>query len=67
MAHDGIPVNVIDVPEVEATAVPDVITLLAIELITAPVIVGLVSVGDVCNTGLPAPVGLTSCVAPTVC
>jgi hypothetical protein len=32
------------VPLVDATAVPAVITLLPIELITAPVIVGLVSV-----------------------
>ena len=40
-------VKSIYVPEVEATAVPDVITLEAIELTTAPVIVGLVSVGVV--------------------
>ena len=33
------------VPLVDATAVPEVITLDAIELTTAPVIVGLVNVG----------------------
>jgi hypothetical protein len=32
------------VPDVDATAVPDVITLEAIELTNAPVIVGLVNV-----------------------
>jgi len=42
--HEGILVKSILVPDVEATAVPDVITLDAIELTTAPVIVGLVSV-----------------------
>ena len=45
--HDGMPVKSIDVPDVDATAVPDVITLEAIELTTAPVIVGLVRVGVV--------------------
>ena len=44
------------VPLVDATAVPDVITLDAIELTTAPVIVGLVNVGLVPNTTAPEPV-----------
>jgi hypothetical protein len=45
--HDGIDVKSIEVPLVEATAVPDVITLEAIELTTAPDMVGLVKVGVV--------------------
>ena len=45
----GIPVKSILVPLVLATDVPLVITLLAIEDIEAPVIVGLVSVGVPAN------------------
>jgi hypothetical protein len=50
------------VPDVDATEVPDVITLEAIELMDAPVIVGLVSVlfVSVCVSVVPttAPAGL---------
>ena len=46
------------VPLVDATAVPEVITLDAIELTTAPVIVGLVSVlfVNVCVASVPTSV-----------
>lgn len=42
--HDGMPVKSMDVPLVLACAVPEVITLLAIAVITAPFSVLLVSV-----------------------
>jgi hypothetical protein len=42
--HEGMDVNVMLVPLVDATDVPEVMTLLAIEDTTAPVIVGLVNV-----------------------
>ena len=52
----GILLNVKDVPLVVACAVPLVITLLAIEVTTAPDIVGLDIVGLVCKTTAPDPV-----------
>jgi hypothetical protein len=47
LTQEGIEVKSIDVPLVVATAVPEVITLEAIELTTAPDMVGLVKVGVV--------------------
>ena len=56
--HDGTPVNCTEVPET-ATAVPDVITLDAIELRTAPEIDG-----EVPNTFAPEPVEVVTPVPP---
>jgi hypothetical protein len=68
--HDGIAAvvggpNVMLVPLVDACGDPKVITLLAIDDITAPemvglVIVGVAIVGDVARTGLPVPVAAPS-------
>jgi hypothetical protein len=44
LTHVGIPVKSTEVPDVVGLAVPDVSILEAMELITAPVIVGLVNV-----------------------
>lgn len=60
------PVKSILVPLVDATAVPEVITLDAIVLTTAPVIVGLAIVGPVPKTTEPEPVDEASDVVVTV-
>jgi hypothetical protein len=68
LTHDGIPVNVMLVPLVDATAVPEVRTLAPITgvpLIVGLVIVGLVKVVDV--KVAPVMVGLVSVLLVRVC